>query len=74
MSVFSDMSEVVPGRLIGGYISASFLSLVFCVSSRAAATDEPRRSSAAEKGFLSATGCDLLGRERALAERELHET
>ncbi|GAA5839840.1 hypothetical protein JCM9279_005182 [Rhodotorula babjevae] len=27
-----------------------------------------------EKGFLSATGCDLLGRERALAERELYET
>ncbi|GAA5894640.1 hypothetical protein JCM8208_006033 [Rhodotorula glutinis] len=26
-----------------------------------------------EKGFLSATGCHLLGRERALAERELHE-
>ncbi|KPV73007.1 uncharacterized protein RHOBADRAFT_46101 [Rhodotorula graminis WP1] len=47
VSVFADTSEVVPGRLIDGFIT--------------------------EKGFLSATGCDLLGRERAVAERELHE-
>ncbi|BGP43765.1 hypothetical protein JCM10450v2_007963 [Rhodotorula kratochvilovae] len=45
-SVFTETSEVVPGRLIDGYIT--------------------------EKGFLSATGCDMLGRERTIAEHELY--